>query len=63
MAAKKTEGPVSKNARLKGDKTQKNFCRCGQEIKMFSIMHGGRLVPTARCGAGHEARRPRDLKD
>lgn len=53
---------ISKNAR-RGDGTQRVFCRCGGEIKMFNVYNGRRLRLRARClGCGAEARKPRELR-
>ena len=47
--AKAPMGTISKNARSSGSKTQHHMCRCGEEIKMFSVFKNNKLVPEARC--------------
>ena len=59
--ATKVVGTVSKNARSGGSKTQHHMCHCGQEISVVSIFRNNKLSPEARCGAGHTARRVKDL--
>lgn len=56
MAAK-----ISKNAR-RGDTVQKLLCKCGNEIKMKTVMQSGKMKHYAYCtGCDKTARKPKDL--
>lgn len=53
---------ASKNART-GIKTQKHYCPCGGEIKMYTVIKNGKMNQCARCTTcKREERRPSDFK-
>ena len=57
------EGPVSKNARVGGTKTQKFFCTCGGDVKMKMVFQNGKLRNTAYCEKCNRTERsPKDFK-
>jgi hypothetical protein len=57
------EGPVSKNARVGGTKTQSFFCTCGGNVKMKMLFKNGKLHNVAECEKCHRTERsPRDFR-
>lgn len=55
-------GKITKNART-GTNTQKNFCSCGGEVTMKTIMVDNKIKNIAECGkCKRTERRPSDFK-